>query len=98
MFRPEASLTVDNARTVLAAGLEAIARGQAEFDLGGLANVDSAAVATLVAWQRAARQSGKQLAFIGLPANLRSLVDLYGADELLHLSTTGTHHADLPRR
>nr|WP_220809935.1 STAS domain-containing protein [Noviherbaspirillum aridicola] len=96
MFRPDASLTVGNARAVLAAGLEAIRGGQTEFDLGGLAAVDSSAVATLIAWQRAAREAGRQLAFIGLPANLRSLVDLYGAAELLHLSADPLHRRDLP--
>lgn len=93
MFRPDDSLTVGNARSVLAAGLEAIAGGKTEFDLSGLIAVDSSAVATMVAWQRAAGSAGQQLKFSGLPANLRSLVDLYGVAELLHLPADGPRHA-----
>ena len=44
------SLTLANARLVLAEGLHAIAAGQSEIDLSRLATVDSSAVATLLAW------------------------------------------------
>jgi len=96
MFRPDASLTVSNARAVLAAGLDAIRSGQTDFDLSDLTTVDSSAVATLVAWQRAAREAGRALAFTGLPANLRSLVDLYGAADLLHPAAGNPRRGDLP--
>ena len=91
-FRPGVSLTVNNAQTVLQAGLRAIADGQSEFDLSDVTAVDSAAVATLLAWQRAARQSGRTLAFRNLPANLQSLVKLYGVGPLLQ----PTARDDLP--
>jgi phospholipid transport system transporter-binding protein len=96
MYRPAQTLTVGNARTVLAAGLAAIADGQTHFDLQDLTMVDSAAVATLVAWQRAAQKAGKTLAFSNVPANLISLVDLYGVAELLHASATTEPRGDLP--
>lgn len=88
-YRPAHSLTVNNAKTVLEDGLQAIARGQSEIDLGGLTVVDSAAVATMLAWARAARGAGKSLGFTHIPANLQSLADLYGVTELLY-STSGT--------
>lgn len=84
MYRPALTLTVNNAKSVLEAGLRAIADGQTQIDLGGLTAVDSAAVATLLAWQRAAHGKGKTLVFRNLPANLQSLVDLYGLNRLLH--------------
>lgn len=83
-FRPALTLTVHNAQAMLDAGLRAIAEGQTRMDLSELTAVDSAAVATLLAWQRAAQHTGKSLAFDNLPANLQSLVDLYGVTELLH--------------
>lgn len=82
-FQPGQSLTVRSANAVLAAGLQAISAGQTVFDLSGLAELDSAAVATLLSWQRAALARGKGLTFTGLPANLRSLMRLYGVAELL---------------
>ncbi|HVL77559.1 MAG TPA: STAS domain-containing protein [Noviherbaspirillum sp.] len=83
MFRPPLTLTVNNAGLALEAGLRAIEEGQTEIDLGELAAVDSAAVATLLAWQRAARARGAALRFANVPANLLGLAALYGVDELL---------------
>ncbi|HJV73387.1 MAG TPA: STAS domain-containing protein [Noviherbaspirillum sp.] len=86
-FRPALTLTVHNAQAMLDAGLRAIDEGQTRMDLGELTAVDSAAVATLLAWQRAAQHKGKSLVFNNLPANLQSLVDLYGVTELLPSSS-----------
>ncbi|HZW22885.1 STAS domain-containing protein [Noviherbaspirillum sp.] len=91
-YRPALTLTVHNAPSVLEAGLRAIAGGQTQFDLSELTVVDSAAVATMLAWQRAALGDGKSLVFSNLPANLQSLVNLYGVAELLQASP----RADLP--
>ena len=82
-FQPGQSLTVHSANTVLAAGLQAISAGQTVFDLSGLTELDSAAVATLLAWQRAALARGHALTLTGLPANLCSLMQLYGVTDLL---------------
>jgi len=91
-YRPALTLTVHNAKSVLDAGLRAIAGGQTQIDLGELTVVDSAAVATMLAWQRAARGDGKSLVFSNLPANLQSLVNLYDVADLLQTSP----RADLP--
>ncbi|OGB22503.1 MAG: anti-anti-sigma factor [Burkholderiales bacterium RIFCSPLOWO2_02_FULL_57_36] len=84
MFRPTLTLTVNNAKTALDAGLSAIENGQTEIDLAQLTVVDSAAVATMVAWRRAALDRGASLTFRNAPANLRSLAELYDVAELLH--------------
>lgn len=88
-YRPAQTLNVHNAKAVLDDGLQAIARGQAEIDLSQVTAVDSTAVATLLAWARAARRMGKSLTFSHTPANLQSLADLYGVTELLY-SSPGT--------
>lgn len=72
-----------DAGPALQQGLAAIASGQTSIDLGGLSNLDSAAVATAVAWQRAAQDKGVQLQFTQVPASLKSLAQLYGVDALL---------------
>lgn len=84
MFRSTLTLTVNNAKIALESGLRAIASGQTEIDLGHLTAVDSAAVATLLAWQRAARERGAKLTFTNLPPNLQSLAELYDVAGLLH--------------
>lgn len=95
MYRPTDKLTVQNAQTALEDGLRAVASGQTHFDLAGLTLVDSAAVATMLAWQRAARSQGKSLLYSNIPTNLQSLVDLYGVTELLHPSGHTEVPADL---
>lgn len=94
-YRPALTLTVNNAPSVLEAGLHAIAQGQDHIDLADLTVVDSAAVATMLAWQRAARLGGKSLSFSNLPPSLQSLVELYDVAELLHTPHDGGR-ADLP--
>lgn len=97
MFRPSHSLTVGNAKATLEEGLRAIAGGETEIDLSDVVAVDSAAVATLLAWQCAALNQGLSLHFSSLPANLESLIDLYGVTDLLSpatviVATSTLHH------
>jgi phospholipid transport system transporter-binding protein len=96
MFQISSSLTVANAKTVLQDGLHAIAAGQREIDLAPLATADSAAVATLLAWQRAAQARGATLTFVNLPAVLQSLVRLYGVATLLGVAEKGETPATSP--
>jgi phospholipid transport system transporter-binding protein len=83
MYQPAESLTLANARLVLAEGLRAIGAGQPEIDLSQLAAVDSSAVATLLAWKRAAAARNAPLVLKNAPASLQSLAGLYGVAELL---------------
>jgi phospholipid transport system transporter-binding protein len=94
MFRPTLTLTVNNAKTALEAGLQAIKSGQTEIDLAQLTAVDSAAVATLLAWQRAAQAQGRTLTFTNLPSNLQSLAQLYGVADLLNTALPEKHRAE----
>ncbi|MCE9657716.1 MAG: STAS domain-containing protein [Burkholderiales bacterium] len=54
-----------------------------ELDASPLRELDSAAVALLLACQRQARSQGRDLRVIGMPPKLRQLVQLYGVDGLL---------------
>jgi phospholipid transport system transporter-binding protein len=96
MFRPEPTLTVANAQTVFKAGLRAIADGQTQFDLSALTVTDSAAVATMLAWQRAARRADKVLVFSQIPASLQSLCELYDVADMLAAPSTAASRTDLP--
>ena len=83
MYQTGSTITMNTAKAALDAGLRAIAHGETEFDLAALTDVDSAAVATLLAWQRAAAALGRTLVLHHLPQNLQTLAQLYGADALL---------------
>ena len=52
-------------------------------DLGGITEVDSSAISLLLEWRRAAIAASRRIEFVNLPANLKSLADLYGVSELL---------------
>jgi phospholipid transport system transporter-binding protein len=94
MFQPDSSITFANAKAVLQAGLQAIAAGQASIDFASVSAVDSSAVATMLAWRRAAAARSAPLAFENLPDNLRSLVALYDVAPLLDVPASA--RTDLP--
>ena len=78
------ALNFTNAKALLKEGLDAVAQGECEYDLGALTQVDSASVAVIVAWQRAAVKMGKKISFINAPSGLINLADLYGVTALLN--------------
>lgn len=80
-----ASITNQNAASLVEKGLAAIGAGDNVVDLSGVETVDSAAVALLLAWQRAASQQGKRLTFQNVPTGISSLAELYGVDTLLEV-------------
>jgi len=79
------SLTNRNAAAVLREGLSRLAQGEAQVDCGALEQVDSAAVAVLLALRRAADARGQSLAFVGVPRQLTALAEVYGLNGLLGL-------------
>ena len=52
-------------------------------ECSGIAAIDSAAVALLLAVQRGATAQGVTLAFTGVPSALATLARLYGVEEIL---------------
>ena len=76
-------LTSANAGPVLAAAGALALPGAGEVDLTAVAGIDSAAVAVLLALKRRAAEEGRPLRFVGIPASLASLAQLYGVEEIL---------------
>jgi phospholipid transport system transporter-binding protein len=76
-------LTSTNAGPVLAAAAALYLPGSGEVDLTDVEGIDSAAVAVLLALKRRATGEGRPLRFVGIPAALASLADLYGVEEIL---------------
>jgi phospholipid transport system transporter-binding protein len=80
-------LTVDTAASVLRSSRKAALPKTGIVDLTGLDQVDSAAVAVLLAWQRRAAIEGVALSFNGAPPSLAALAELYGVAELVSRPT-----------
>lgn len=54
------------------------------IDFANVTEIDSSAVALLLHWRRQAARLDKALRYIHIPANLLSLAELYGVDQLIH--------------
>jgi phospholipid transport system transporter-binding protein len=88
----EGALTLASVAAALPEGKAAIGAGVRTIDLGGVAELDSSALALLLAWLREAKRQGRDLAFVRLPQGLAAIAKLYGVAELLHAAS-----ADAPR-
>ena len=87
MYQASHAMTTTDAATALTAGMQAIESGETDFDLAAVTAVDSAAVAVLLAWRRAAQARDARLDFCNPTEALCSLAALYGVSELLRLPT-----------
>lgn len=76
-------VTMGNIEALLEAGAQQIEGAQVTVDLAGVTEVDSAAVSLLLEWRRQALRANRAIRFVNLPANLKSLAELYGVTELL---------------
>ena len=82
--RVSGPLTFDTVEAVRGAAARAgVGPGREEaltFDLAGVGPADSAGLALLVSWQRAARRAGGRIHFRGTPPALRAIAGLCGVD------------------
>lgn len=74
---------LDDAAQLLKQGVQAIAAGEREIDLGRVETADSSLLACMLAWQRAARAAGATLSVINPPARVRGLAMLYGIEQIV---------------
>jgi phospholipid transport system transporter-binding protein len=86
------ALTLASVAADLHQGKAAIAEGARSIDLAEVGELDSSALALLLAWLREAKRQGKQLTFTNLPQGLTTIASLYGVAELLSASSAPSHH------
>lgn len=84
-FRLEGPVSLDNLIEVRRAGEAALAAAgpRTAIDLAGLSNGNSAALAVLMAWFRAARTRRQGLVFTNTPERLRKIIQLSGMAAVL---------------
>jgi phospholipid transport system transporter-binding protein len=76
-------VTLDNVVELLAEGNGQFTASEVTLDLAGVTEVDSAALSLLLEWRREAGRNGRAIRYLNLPANLKSLAELYGIIELI---------------
>jgi phospholipid transport system transporter-binding protein len=82
----QGALTMTNVTAVLEESKRVFQGPRIVVDLSGVTEVDSAALSLLLEWRRAAAAAKRAIEYTHLPANLRTLADLYGVSELLPAS------------
>ena len=78
------TITNQNATQVLQMGQSALLAGDCVIDFSGVLRCDTAAVACVLAWLRAAHANGKKLQLVAVPKELQSLATLYGVKALVN--------------
>jgi phospholipid transport system transporter-binding protein len=79
----QGSITVGNVIELLAQGNGLFSTLQVTVDLAAVTDVDSSALSLLLEWRREAGRNQRAIRYLNLPANLKSLAQLYGVTELL---------------
>lgn len=82
-WRLEGPLTIATATDVLAESERIWPPPRWTVDLGGLDQVDSAALSVLLTWQRRADKETQRLRMLNMPVSLRSLADVYGVGGMI---------------
>ena len=78
-------VTLANVAGLLDEGRRHLAEGVRTVDLGEVTEMDSAALALVLAWLRDAKAAGRAINFANLPESLQTIARLYGVDSLLPL-------------
>jgi len=88
------ALTLGNVAAVLRDGNAAIGEGVRTVDLAEVGELDSSALALLLAWLREAKRQNRSLVFANLPQGLTTIARLYGVAELLPATSAAVpaHH------
>lgn len=83
VFQPAGALTIESIPGLLGAIESQLKRGVGKVDFSRVTDVDSAAVALVLEWQRQAAGNNVSLELLNLPEALSNLAKLYGVAELL---------------
>ena len=86
------SLTLASVTAALGEGNAAIAQGVRIVDMSEVGELDSSALALLLAWLREAKRLDRELTFANLPQGLTTIARLYGVAELLPATPAPAHH------
>jgi phospholipid transport system transporter-binding protein len=77
------AVNLENAVALREEGLRLFTENETTLDLSGVTEVDSTAVSLLFEWRRAALAAQRNIRYVNLPDNLKSLAELYGVSELV---------------
>lgn len=84
-FLLNGEMTFDTASAAIrdAGGIISAAYTPLQFDLSGVSRADSAGVALMIEWQKAARRARCELQYVNLPASVQSIIHVTGVASML---------------
>lgn len=82
-LRVEGAVTVNTVPALVGSIAEYLQNGANKIDFSGVAEVDSAAVALALEWQRQAAAKNCPLALVNVPEAMKNLANLYGVAALM---------------
>ncbi len=85
-------VTLASVAAFLEEGRAAIRDGAGVVDLAGVAEIDSSALALVLAWQREAASRGRSLELANPPEGLSAIARLYGVAGLRPGADQSPHH------
>ena len=83
IYAVAADLTIQSVTELLRLGFDSLANGVTIFDFSAVRELDSGALAFILASRREAERLGIQLQCLNLPDNLKNLAALYGVENYL---------------
>jgi phospholipid transport system transporter-binding protein len=86
------ALTLATVAAVLREGSAVLGQGVRTVDLAEVGELDSSALALMLAWLREAKRQKRELLFANLPQGLTTIARLYGVADLLPVSPAHSHH------
>ena len=86
------ALTLATVAAVLREGSAVIGQGVRTVDLAEVGELDSSALALMLAWLREAKRQKRELLFANFPQGLTTIARLYGVADLLPVPPAHSHH------
>ncbi len=77
------AVVIDSARKLLEEGRGYCVANDVIVDFSGVTELDSAAIALILEYRRAAESAGRRVTISNSPASLQSLATLYGVTDLI---------------
>ncbi|HQT81541.1 MAG: hypothetical protein B7Z60_03925 [Ferrovum sp. 37-45-19] len=77
-FKPKGAIVINTVNNIVGEGSSLVRQNNVLIDFSETTEIDSSALAMILQWKRDAEAAKKQLSFSHIPANLRTLAELYG--------------------
>jgi phospholipid transport system transporter-binding protein len=77
-------VVINTATTLLESSKTLTLAPNTKIDFTGVTNIDTSTISLIFEWKRRAQKENQSIQFVNLPANLNSLTQLYGVDEMIN--------------